>query len=74
MQYVIKKIGKNTNSYFTPKASFRISPNNSSKLSDLDRRIDYNNIFSLNRVSGNDSVEGAQSLTIGSEYLSLIHI
>ncbi len=65
----LKKIGKNTNSYFTPKASFRISPNKSSKLSDLDRRIDYNNIFSLNRVSGNDSVEGGQSLTIGSEYI-----
>ncbi len=65
----LKKIGKNTNSYFTPKASFRISPNKSSKLTDLDRRIDYNNIFSLNRVSGLDTVEGGQSLTIGSEYI-----
>jgi len=65
----LKKVGKNTNSYFTPKASFRISPNKSSKLSDLDRRIDYNNIFSLNRVSGSDSVEGGQSLIIGSEYI-----
>ncbi len=65
----LKKVGKNTNSFFTPKATFRISPNTSSKLTDLDRRIDYNNIFSLNRVSGNDTIEGGQSLTIGSEYI-----
>ena len=65
----LKKVGKNTKSFFTPKATFRISPNTSSKITDLDRRIDYNNIFSLNRVSGTDTVEGGQSLTIGSEYI-----
>ena len=67
--FPLKKSGKNTDSYFTPKASFRISPNKSSKLTDLDRRIDFNNIFSLNRVAGNDTIEGGQSLTIGSEYI-----
>ena len=67
--FPLKKSGKNTNSYFTPKTSFRISPNKSSKLTDLDRRIDFNNIFSLNRVAGNDTIEGGQSLTIGSEYI-----
>ena len=65
----LKKSGENTNSYFTPKASFRISPNKSSNLTDLDRRIDFNNIFSLNRVSGSDTIEGGQSLTLGSEYI-----
>ena len=65
----LKKSGKNTNSYFTPKASFRISPNKSSNLTDLDRRIDFNNIFSLNRVAGVDTIEGGQSLTVGSEYI-----
>ena len=65
----LKKSGENTNSYFTPKASFRISPNKSSNLTDLDRRIDFNNIFSLNRVAGSDTIEGGQSLTIGSEYI-----
>ncbi len=65
----LKKLGKNTKSYFTPKASFRISPNKSSRLTDSDRRINFNNIFSLNRVSGDDTVEGGQSLTIGSEYI-----
>ena len=67
--FPLKKSGKNTNSYFTPKALFRISPNKSSKLNDSDRRIDYNNIFSLNRVAGNDTIEGGQSLIIGSEYI-----
>ncbi len=65
----LKKSGKNTNSYFTPKASFRISPNKSSNLTSLDRRIDFNNIFSLNRVAGVDTIEGGQSLIIGSEYI-----
>ncbi len=67
--FPLKKSGKNTNSYFTPKVSFRISPNKSSKLTDSDRRINFNNIFSLNRVAGNDTIEGGQSLTIGSEYI-----
>jgi len=67
--FPLKKSGKNTNSYFTPIASFRISPNKSSKLTDSDRRIDFNNIFSLNRVAGSDSIEGGKSLTIGSEYI-----
>ena len=31
--------------------------------------MDFNNIFSFNRVSGDDTIEGGQSLTIGSEYI-----
>ena len=67
--FPLKKSGKSTNSYFTPKTSFRISPNKSSNLTDSDRRMDFNNIFSFNRVSGDDTIEGGQSLTIGSEYI-----
>jgi len=67
--FPLKKSGKNTNSYFTPKASFRFSPNKSSNQRDSDRRIDFNNIFSFNRLAVSDSVEGGQSLTIGSEYI-----
>ena len=33
-----------------------------------DRRIDVKNIFSFNRISSDDSVEGGESLTLGAEY------
>ena len=33
--------------------------------------IDYGNIFSLNRISADDTVEGGQSITIGNEFKTL---
>ena len=44
------------------------SPNANKNLKNLDRKLDINNIFTQNRLSLNDSVEGGQSLTIGGEY------
>ena len=37
-------------------------------LKKLDRKIDINNIFTQNRLSLDDTVEGGQSLTLGGEY------
>lgn len=62
---------KKTNSYdreLIPKISLRFNPSRSQNLTDLDRRINYTNIFSNNRLGLTDSLEGGQSLTIGSEY------
>ena len=44
------------------------SPNANKDLKSLDRKIDINNIFTQNRLSLNDSVEGGRSLTLGGEY------
>ena len=33
-----------------------------------DRRIDINNVFSLDRIAANDTIEGGGSITIGTEY------
>ena len=44
------------------------SPNANKDLKNLDRKIDINNIFTQNRLSLNDTVEGGQSLTFGGEY------
>ena len=41
---------------------------NTSLIQLLDRKIDINNIFTQNRLSLEDSVEGGQSLTLGGEY------
>ena len=44
------------------------SPNANKDLKDLDRKIDINNVFTQNRLSLDDSVEGGQSITLGGEY------
>ena len=62
---------KKTDSYVNiikPIISARYSPNNSKKARDDDRRINVNNVFSLNRLGSNDSVEGGGSLSFGTEY------
>ena len=55
-------------SKFTPKISLRLSPARSENLTNKDRRIDIVNVFSDNRLGLNESLEGGQSLTVGSEY------
>ena len=45
------------------------SPNANKDLKALDRKIDINNIFTQNRLSLDDAVEGGQSLTLGGEYI-----
>ena len=66
--YPLKKEKNNFNSFLTPKISMRYSPNPTKNISNTDRRIDINNIFSLDRIGFNNAVEGGQSLTIGNEY------
>ena len=53
---------------FSPKFLARYSPHKSENLSDLDRKINNTNIFSNNRLSLSDSIEGGQSLTVGFDY------
>ena len=66
--YPLKKIGENFNSFLKPTASIRYSPTETKNISGQDRRININNIFSNDRISSNNTIEGGQSLTVGSEY------
>jgi LPS-assembly protein len=66
--YPLKKTGINYNSFLEPVASLRYSPNETKNAVKKDRRIDINNIFSTNRISMNDGVEGGESITIGNTY------
>ena len=66
--YPLKKTGTNFNSFLEPIASFRYSPTETKNIVNSDRRIDINNIFSTNRISMNDGVEGGESITIGNTY------
>ncbi len=68
MSYPLKKGGEFFDSFFTAKGSLMYSPNANKDLKTLDRKIDINNIFTQNRLSLDNSVEGGQSLTLGGEY------
>ena len=48
--------------------SLRYSPNNTKNISDKDVRLDFDNIFSLNRIGTNEIVEGGKSISLGLEY------
>ena len=64
----MKKEGKFFDSFLTGKGSLMYSPNSNKDLKNLDRKIDINNVFTQNRLSLKDSVEGGRSFTFGGEY------
>jgi len=66
--YPLLREGMDFNNYLTPKLSLRYSPSNMEDIRDSDRRIDINNIFSIDRIGDSSTVESGQSLTIGAEY------
>ena len=68
MSYPLKKDGKFFDNFLTAKGSLMYSPNANKDLKTLDRKIDINNIFTQNRLSLDDTVEGGRSLTLGGEY------
>ncbi len=57
----------NSKSLLTPKISARYSPNATKNNSNSNIKLDYENIFSIDRVDEN-AVEGGESLTLGLEY------
>ena len=69
MKYPLNKFEENYDHYLTPIATFRYSPSHTKNIRSDDRRIDINNIYSFNRISMNDAVEGGASVTLGSQYL-----
>ena len=66
--YPLKREGKFFDSFFTAKGTLMYSPNANKDLKTLDRKIDINNIFTQNRLSLDNAVEGGQSLTFGGLY------
>ena len=64
---LIKEDGDNLN-LLIPKLSLRFSPNDSKNLKDENRLLTSDNIFSLNRIGFNETIEGGGSLTLGLDY------
>tara|TARA_Y100001958_G_scaffold159700_1_gene162625 strand:- start:3537 stop:5948 length:2412 start_codon:yes stop_codon:yes gene_type:complete len=65
----LKKVEKKYTKFLTPKLSLRHSPNETKNIQDLDRQLNIDNIFSLNRIGANDEIESGTSLAVGSEFL-----
>ena len=64
---LIKEENDNIN-LLTPRLSLRFSPNDTKNLKEEDRLLSADNIFSLDRIGFNDSIEGGTSLTLGIDY------
>ena len=54
--------------FLKPKMSFRYSPNGNRNITSKDIRLNYDNVYSLNRIGSNYQVEGGESLTLGLEF------
>ncbi len=68
--YPLKKNTENKIKLLTPKASFRFNPGDMKNHSNSDKTININNIFSVDRLGIEDSLESGKSLTLGLDYTS----
>ena len=64
----IRKKGNRFNSSLSPILVAKFSPNTTKNLRDSDRLVDYSNIYSINRIGSNETLEGGGSITIGNEF------
>ena len=71
MTYPVKKEMIKYDNIFTPIISMRYSPNKTRNLSNINRKINTRNIYSIDRLGENNSVEGGQSITLGSSFKKL---
>ena len=62
---------ENKTELLTPEVSFRINPGDMKNNSASDRRINTNNIFLIDRLGLEDSLETGKSLTTGVEYRNI---
>ena len=68
LRYPLKKDLENNNNYLKPIAQIRFSPTNGKDISDSSGKLQYDNIFSPNRIGRSDMVEKGKSLTLGIEF------
>ncbi len=64
----LKKKGDIFDSSLTPIFVAKLSPFKNKNIRASDRIIDYNNIYSINRIASNETLEGKNSLTLGNEF------
>ena len=62
------KENKNYQKILKPKFTLKIAPNNTKDVSDEETRISTDNVYSIERISADDTVEGGLSLTYGNDF------
>ena len=65
ISYPVKKEMEKYNNIFTPILSLKYSPNKTRNLKNKNRKINVKNIYSIDRLGEDNSVEGGQSATLG---------
>ena len=68
MSLPLQKKLENFTHYLKPVMSFRYSPNGNSDLASKDVLLNYDNVFSLNRIGSQHQVEGGESVSLGLEF------
>ena len=67
-EYPLLKKTEVYNNLLIPKLSYRYSPNETKNSKKKETRLNFNNIFDIDRAGQSDLVESNQSLTLGVEY------
>ncbi len=60
---------KNHKNILKPKISFKLAPSHTKDYKNDESIFDVNNLFSIDRISKNDTIEGGISLAYGTDYL-----
>ena len=64
---LVKEKG-NYQNILKPKFAFKIAPNYTKDISNKETKFDINNIYSINRISQHDIIEGGMSITYGNDF------
>ena len=64
----LKKELENSTNLLKPILQLRVSPTNGKNISSSDTRIEFDNLFSPNRIGRSDMVEKGNSITLGVEF------
>ena len=64
---LVKKTENGVN-YLTPILSARYSPTETKNINNKETRVNYIDLFNINRLNEEDMIEGGESVTLGGEY------
>ena len=66
--YPLKKNGNKYDSTITPIFNLKVNPDPNKNIKNFSSLVDYTNIYSIDRIGSNDTLEGGESITIGNEF------